>query len=150
MSETAPRTSKNRTVIIVVNVLLIVAVVCAIVWGISTYFTLDGELYTNDAQVEEYINPVNCRISGYIHHVYFQEHQQIRKGDTLVTIDDREYKIQVEEAEAAYLAALATRNVSVSTANTAMNNVGISGANINVVEARLINAEKILHAMPTC
>ena len=37
---------------------------------------------TNDAQVEEYINPVNTRIPGYLKEVRFNDHQRFRKGDT--------------------------------------------------------------------
>src|SRR5215510_15362657 len=90
---------------ILINILLIVFATGFILWGISTYFNLDSDLYTNDAHIEEYINPVNTRIPGYIKDVRFDEHQNVKKGDTLVLIDDREYKIQLEQAEAAYMAA---------------------------------------------
>jgi membrane fusion protein (multidrug efflux system) len=56
---------------------------------------------TNDAQVESYINPVSARAGGYIQHVYFNEHQLVKQGDTLVMLDDREYRAQLEAAEAA-------------------------------------------------
>src|ERR1700753_1415088 len=97
--------------IVIVNIILVTCILAAIVWGLSTYFNLDNSLYTNDAQVEEYITPVNVRIPGYIKKVKLEEHQRVKKGDTLVIIDDREYKIQLEQTEAAYLTALATKNV---------------------------------------
>jgi membrane fusion protein, multidrug efflux system len=136
---------KKNWLIIIVNCLLILAVVGAIMWGISTYFNLDNDLYTNDAQVEEYINPVNTRVSGYISKVYFQEHELVKKGDTLITIDDREYKIQVESAEAAYLSAVAAKNVAASTVKTVSSNIGVSSANILVTRSKLVNAAKNLH-----
>jgi membrane fusion protein, multidrug efflux system len=132
--------SKKKIIFFLVNGLLIVVIVAAIVWGISTYFNLDKSLYTNDAQVEEYINPVNTRIPGYIKEVRFTEHQQIKKGDTLVIIDDREYKIQLEQAEAAWLSALASRNVTASAVNTVHSNVSVADANIKSAQARLWNA----------
>ena len=55
---------------------------------------------SNDAQIEQYISPVNLRASGYISKIYFTEHQRVHKGDTLLVLDDREYKIRVLEAEA--------------------------------------------------
>lgn len=55
---------------------------------------------SNDAQVEQYISPVNLRASGYIQKICFTEHQDVRKGDTLLILDDREYRIRVMEAEA--------------------------------------------------
>lgn len=56
---------------------------------------------SNDAQIEQYISPVNLRASGYIKKIYFTEHQEVHKGDTLLVLDDREYKIRVMETEAA-------------------------------------------------
>ncbi|TDW51765.1 membrane fusion protein (multidrug efflux system) [Flavobacterium sp. 270] len=55
---------------------------------------------TNDAQVESYINPVSARAGGYIQKVYFNEHQLVKEGDTLVVLDNREYLAQLETAEA--------------------------------------------------
>lgn len=139
------KNSKEKFILFLVNGLLILGIVAAIIWGVSTYFNLDRSLYTNDAQVEEYINPINTRISGYIKEVRFTEHQKIKKGDTLVIVDDREYKIQLEQAEAAWLSALASRNVTSSSVNTVHSNVSVSDANIKAAEARLWNAEQNYH-----
>src|SRR4030095_9130451 len=108
----------KRTKQIIINGLLIAAAVGFTSWGVSTYFNLDSDLYTNDAHIEEYINPVNTRIPGYIKEVRFSEHQNVKKGDTLLLIDDREYKIQVEQAEAAYMVARASKTVTASSVNT--------------------------------
>jgi membrane fusion protein (multidrug efflux system) len=135
---------KNK-ITIVFNVLLITAALAFIAWGTSTYFHLNSDLYTNDAQIEEYINPINTRIAGYIKEVRFTEHQHVKKGDTLVLIDDREYNIQLEQAEAAYLAATASKNVTASSVNTVQSGLSISDANIAAAQARLWNAEKQFH-----
>ena len=72
--------------------------VAVIVWGvIEIVFLFLGYKQTetsNDAQIEQYVSPVNLRASGYINKIYFTEHQQVRKGDTLLVLDDREYKIR--------------------------------------------------------
>src|SRR5215510_1845634 len=126
----------------VINCLLIAVAIGFLTWGISTYFNLDSDLYTNDAHIEEYINPVNTRIPGYIKEVRFDEHQAVKKGDTLVLIDDREYKIQVEQAEAAFMAAKASRTVTASSVNTVQSGLSISDANIAAAKARLWNVEQ--------
>ena len=46
---------------------------------------------SNDAQIEQYISPINIRVPGYVKKVYFTEHQFVHKGDTLLVLDDREY-----------------------------------------------------------
>ncbi|KIC95017.1 HlyD family secretion protein [Flavihumibacter solisilvae] len=134
---------KSRALLLV-NTLIFIAAGTVITWGVYKWSDLWGRLYTNDAQVEEYINPVNTRIPGYIKEVRFTEHQQIKKGDTLVLIDDREYKIQVEQAEAAYLAAQASRTVTASAVNTVESGLAVTDANISAARARLWNAEENL------
>ena len=137
--------SNNRKKQIVINSLLIVVATGFVAWGVSTYFDLHRDLYTNDAHIEEYINPVNTRVPGYIKEVRFIEHQNIKKGDTLVLIDDREYKIQVEQAEAAYLAALASKIVTTSSVKTVQSNLSTTDANIEAANARVWNAEQNYH-----
>lgn len=137
--------NNKRVKQIIINSLLIAVGAAFIYWGASTYFKLDRNLYTNDAHIEEYINPVNTRIPGYIKEVRFDEHQKVKKGDTLLLIDDREYKIQVEQAEAAYMAAMASRNVTASSVNTVQSGLNTTDANIEAAKARLWNAEQNFH-----
>lgn len=69
--------------------------VAILVWGIVEVVCLFMDYKSNeksdDAQVEQYISPVNMRASGYIKKIYFKEHQDVKKGDTLLVLDDREY-----------------------------------------------------------
>lgn len=121
------------------NSLSAVMIITLICWGLMTYFHLNEQVYTDDAQVEEYINPINTRIVGYIKKIKFDEHQQVKKGDTLIIIDDREYKIQLEQALASLKDAEAGKNVVASDINVAANSTSISDANIAEMKARLNN-----------
>jgi len=122
--------------------LLSIVIIVAIVWIVRIYYLLDTEVYTDDAQVEEYINPVNTRITGYLREIRFTDHQRVHKGDTLVTIDDREYRIAVEQAQAAWHAARASRDVTTSAVSTVHSNLQITDANIRSLEARIWNAQQ--------
>lgn len=133
---------KSSKKIMVINGLLIAAAAGFILWAVVTYFGLGKGLYTNDAQIEEYINPINTRVAGYIKEVRFTDHQVVKKGDTLVWIDDSEFKIQVEQAEAAFMAAQASRTVTTSNFSTVQSGLSISDANISALQARLWNAEQ--------
>lgn len=141
---TAKNKSQKRKILLL-NILISLIVTFFIIWWVKEYFNLGDNLYTNDAQVEEYINPINTRISGYIKEVRFTEHQNVKKGDTLVIIDNSEYKIQLEQAQAAYLSAMAAKNVTASSVNTVQSNLGISDANISAAQARVWNAEQNYH-----
>ena len=96
----------------------------------------------NDAQVEQYLAPVNVRATGYIKKVYFTEHQRVHKGDTLLVLDDREYRIRVMEAEAALKDAMAGANVIDATLQTTETSASVYDASIDEIEVRLKKLEK--------
>jgi membrane fusion protein (multidrug efflux system) len=83
------------------------SIVAVLVVGTGVFYTasylLRMQKYeeTNDAQVEANINPVSARAGGYIKKVWFNEHLPVQAGDTLITIEDREYKARLQEAQAA-------------------------------------------------
>ena len=135
---------KNRFKIVITNVLVFTLLVGGFFWLVRNYFHLGKDDFTNSAQVEGFVNPVNTRISGYIKEIRFIEHQEVKSGDTLVILDDSEVRIQLAQAEAAYLNALAAKNVTSSAVNIAANNVNTTQANIAGAKARLENAERNL------
>lgn len=77
-----------------------ITVLCLAVWGLYTLWEYYNYEYTNDAQVQEYVNPVISRAGGFIAAVKFEENQLVKKGDTLLLIDNREYVIQQAQTEA--------------------------------------------------
>lgn len=97
---------------------------------------------TNDAQVEQYISPVNIKVPGYIKKIYFTEHQFVHKGDTLLVIDDKEYRIRLKESEAALMDAKTGKEVIATTLNTTENNADVFNASINEAQTRIAKLEK--------
>ena len=97
---------------------------------------------SNDAQVEQYISPINVRASGYIKQIYFTEHQDVHKGDTLLVLDDREYKIRVMQAEAALKEAKAGATVIDATLQTTQTSASVFETSISELEVRLAKLEK--------
>lgn len=97
---------------------------------------------SNDAQIEQYISPVNLRASGYIKRICFTEHQDVRKGDTLLILDDREYRIRLMEAEAALKDAEAAATVVNATLQTTQSNASVFEASVAEIQIRLAKLEK--------
>ena len=55
---------------------------------------------TNNAQVELYITPVSCRVLGYVASINCVENQMVQSGDTLLLIEDDEFRLAHMKNEA--------------------------------------------------
>ena len=97
---------------------------------------------TNDAQVEQYLSPINVRVSGYVSKICFQEHQFVHKGDTLLVIDDHEYRIRLMEAQAALLDAQSGKKVMANTLETSLLNTNVFDASIEQAKVRIAKLER--------
>ncbi|MEK6450966.1 MULTISPECIES: HlyD family secretion protein [unclassified Myroides] len=132
----------KKSKIIIINVTTFLIIALAFYWLLTKYFHIGDKDYTESAQVEEFINPINTRVSAYIKEIRFIEHQNVKKGDTLVILDNREILTQVGQAEAAYASALAAKQVTSSAIQTVSNNIAVFDSNIEGAKARLWNAEQ--------
>lgn len=112
-------------------------------WATADYFWRHvNYVVTNDAFVDQYVAPLNIRVAGYVREVRFTEHRFVREGDTLLILDDREYRIRVKEAEAALLDARGTQGVIHSGIETSRTNVAVQEANIAEARAKLWQTEQ--------
>lgn len=141
-TNTKVKTGKHKLRVTLINIFVFVVIAAGLTWAVTKYFHIGDDNFTNDAQVEAYINPINTRVSAYIKEIRFIEHQQVKKGDTLLVLDDREIQTQLGQAQAAYMNALAARNTTSSSVRTVRNNVSVADANIAGAKARLWNAEQ--------
>jgi len=101
----APASPKRRIVLIVVGLIVLAA---ALAWGISTFLYSRAHESTDDAYVEGHLIPVLSRVNGYVTAVNGDENQHVREGDTIVVIDDAEYRAKVAQAQADLAAAQAS------------------------------------------
>lgn len=131
---------KKRRRNIIVNTFCIIITLFGIGWVIHYFWRYYQYEVTNDAIIDQYITPVNTRVAGYIKEIRFNEHQKVKAGDTLVIIDDREFKIKVMDAQAALRDAKASKNVLSSNIETSENTEAVTEANIAEARIRMDNA----------
>jgi membrane fusion protein (multidrug efflux system) len=111
-------------------IILLVLILAGGAYGISKYIHSQGHEETDDAQIEKNMNPIIPRVSGYISKVYVKDNDYVKKGDTLFTIDKRDYQLKIEEANAAYLGAESGFESAKEDIGSAMASVAVSDANV--------------------
>ena len=97
----------RKTKKLVYNTIVIALLVIGIGYVCSRFLHLGSVEYTDNAQVKQHITPVNTRVQGFIKKIYFEEYQPIHKGDTLLVIEDAEFRLRLAQAEADLANALA-------------------------------------------
>lgn len=123
------------------NFFILIILVAGIAWVCGRFLRISNDEYTDNAQVKQHLTPVNTRVQGFIKKIYFEEYQKVKKGDTLVVIEDIEYRLKVAQAEADYHNALVGKNAMYTTINTTHNNILVTDAAIDEQRIRLENAE---------
>lgn len=126
------------------NILILCFLVGGLVYVCSRFIHLGNVEYTDNAQVRQHITPVNTRVQGFIKKICFEEFQPVKKGDTLLIIEDSEFKLRVAQAEADLSNALAGRSVTSAGIETTQSNIGVSDASIEEVKVTMENARREL------
>ena len=126
----------HRTKKILSYILSIIVVAVAAVWVGSKFVHFGDVEFTDNAMIHQQIVPVNSRVQGYIKEIRFKEYQKVRKGDTLVVIDDADMRLNVARAKADYANALAGKSVAGRAVTSATANVAVSEASIE--EAKVV------------
>ncbi len=128
---------KHRTKKILSYVITLAVIIAAGIWVASKFIHFGNVEFTDNAQVQRQIVPVNSRVQGYIKEIRFKEYEPVKKGDTLVIIDDADMRLRLAQANADYQNALAGRTV-------ADRSVGVASANVAVSEASIAEAKVLM------
>lgn len=127
---------------LVFNICVGALMVFGIVWIFSKFIHLGSVEFTDNAQVKQHIVPVNSRVQGFIKSIRFDEYQKVKRGDTLVVIDDAEFCFRLAQAEADYQSALSGNSAMSSSISTTQNNISVSDAAVNEAKVVMDNAER--------
>lgn len=140
----APK-KKSYTFVIILALLVIIGGT----WGYMKYNHGQHHEETDDAQIDSDISPVIPRISGYVTEIRVKDNQSVKKGDTLIVLDNRDQLIQLEQARAGLAgsqgnltAANATTTASAATGITYQANVSVVAAQIEEAKVNVWRANQ--------
>lgn len=123
----------------IIPIVVIVAIIAA-VWGFKTWRYSESHESTDDAQVDGHIIPVIAKVGGYVTSVSTDENQHVNEAQVLVTLDDAEYRVKVESAQADLSAAqgvAGTKNVE----GQAQGQVATASGERSQLDAQVIAAQ---------
>lgn len=113
---------------------LLMPVIGIIILGCAAFFAYKKISYalhnedTENSQLECNIIPIAPRIQGYVDVIYVNENQRVKKGDTILKLDDRDLKIRLQQA---------------------IINAKSAGANVNVIKSNVTSADASASAVST-
>ncbi|SRR5579872_546541 len=137
-----PVTGRKRRIIIPI---VIVLVAIGLFYGIRFLIYSAHHVSTDDAQIGGNITTISPKVKGQVVAVFVAENQFVHRGDKLVQLDDRDYKVALAQAQAAYDQAVANMKAAetavpqqstMTSAQEAQAQAGISQAASGVLTAQ--------------
>src|SRR5690349_12546989 len=135
------KNNKNKKFAIVLGVL----VLAGAAFGITKYIHGQAHETTDDAQIEGDISPIIPKVSGFISQLLVDDNMAVKKGDTLVILDDRDLQLKVLQAQAALDNAKANTYTVQASYLTSEENILTSKSNLQAAESNIAIAEVKAH-----
>lgn len=142
--DAVPQKPKRNVLPIILGVL----VLAGGAWGFKTLTYSRAHESTDNATIDGHVLPVLAKVGGYVTAVRVAENDRVAQDAPLVSIDDREYKVRVAQAEADLAAARAAAGgrsggpgQAQAQVATASAQSAVQAANIDAARAQVVKAE---------
>jgi membrane fusion protein (multidrug efflux system) len=129
-------------------IFLAVAAIIATIGGIYFYINAGYET-TDNAQIDADIVPIRTSVSAYVQDVRFTDNEFVHKGDTLVLMNDVEFRAKLQQAQAALenaqanlLAVQSNASATVLNADAAIMTSESAEQSIEIAKARLVKIQE--------
>ena len=110
------------------------------VYVVSQFLHFGSGEFTDNARVRQNIVPLSSRVQGFIREVRFTDFQQVKKGDTLVVIEDTEFHLRLAQAEADLIRAEYGVQGTASSIVTTKTGMTVTEAGIESARVQMENA----------
>lgn len=132
--------SKRKKILTIFAVIVIVGIILYAIWTM----VFGNVVETDNAYVGAETAEITSMVSGQVAQVLVSDTQQVKKGDVLAIIDNRDAKIAVAEAEAALTKAKRQYTQSSANSSSLSSQILISADDINSAKAQVAQAEVAL------
>lgn len=133
---------QNKVSRIVYNIVIVLLLVAGAAFVVCQFVHFGNVEFTDNARVRQHIVPQNTRVQGFIREVRFHEFQQVRKGDTLIVIEDAEFRLRLAQAEADLARAREGFKATGTSIQTTQSTMHVTEAGIEEARVNMENAER--------
>lgn len=119
------------------NIVTIIILLGGIAWVCSHFVHLGRIEYTDNAQIRRNLIPINAHVQGYIKEIRFSDFDYVDKGDTLVILEDDEYRLLLQKAMANHEKTTLDDATLVAAISTTESNVSVSESAIEENRVRM-------------
>jgi membrane fusion protein, multidrug efflux system len=84
----------------VLLVVVIIAIAAAAIPGYHYYEYIESHVGTDDAYVDGTVALVSSRVAGTVTNVYVEDNWTVKEGQLLLTLDQRDFDVRVQQAQA--------------------------------------------------
>lgn len=117
------------------NALVIALLALALVYVCSRFVHPGNVEYTDNAMAHRNLTPVSTRVQGFIKEIRFQEFQYVHRGDTLVVLEDAQFRLALAQAEANVRGSHSGAGAVSAGITTTQHNVEAAGESMRVASA---------------
>lgn len=134
--------NKRKQAVRAYNIVVVVLLVLAALYVCSRFVHLGTTEYTDNAMVQRHLSPVNTRVPGFIKEIRFDEFQFVHRGDTLVIIEDAEFRLALAQAEAGVKGQRSGTSAVSASMTTVQAGVQVASAGMQVASAGIAEAKE--------
>ncbi|MDO4190333.1 MAG: HlyD family secretion protein [Bacteroidales bacterium] len=124
------------------NIVVVALLLVGIIIVVCQFAHFGNSEFTDNARVRQHISPQNTRVQGFVKEIRFEEFQEVKKGDTLVIIEDIEHRLRLAQALADLERAEQGSKATGSSIQTTDANISVTEASIEEVRINMENAQR--------
>src|SRR5579872_5739088 len=138
MNENQPKPKKK----LIFPIILALVLVGALIFSAKEYFYYQSHEVTDNAQIDADISQVVSRVGGYVKEIRFVDNQFVKAGDTLVVLDDRDYQVRLQQAQAALTSQKQSVDVSQFVVNESRASIATAQAGVEQAKVAVWKANE--------
>ena len=131
---------KDKIHVYLYNAFIVLCLLGGAVYVVSQFMHFGSGEFTDNARVRQNIVPQSSRIQGFIREVRFADFQEVSKGDTLVIIEDAEFRLRLAQAETDLIRAEHGAQGTASSIVTTKTSMTVTEAGIESARVQMENA----------